>query len=272
MRRAAPVVVGLLMLVAGCKGSPLARTRPSAAPADGDPVWHYEGAEGPEHWGDLSPAFATCQAGRQQSPIDIQNAVKGEYVPKLELEFPAASLRIAHHEHVADGINNGHTIQINYPDSDTLNLGDDPYELVQYHFHHPSEHAIDGRRFPMEMHLVHRDRAGDLAVVGVLINEGAHNAAFDPIWANLPKAKGVETHHEHVHVDVDALLPKSRTSYRYEGSLTTPPCKEGVKWFVLTDPIELDANQIHTFEALIEHNSRPVQPMHGRLVVSDVVH
>ena len=150
-------------------------------------------------------------------------------------------------------------------------MGDVSYQLVQYHFHNPSEHTLAGRRFPMEMHLVHRSSSGQLAVVGVLIEEGWRNLAIEPVWANLPRAKGVETHYEHVKVDVDALLPAVRTSYRYDGSLTTPPCTEGVKWIVLTMPIELSAEQINTFTRVMHDNARPVQPLNGRAVIADMV-
>lgn len=246
-------------------------TRQATTPAAADLVWHYEGAEGPEHWGQLSPRFAACRDGHAQSPIDVPVPVAAGVTPTLAMQFPHATLTIAHHEHVADGVNDGHTIQVTYDDGDTLTLGDRSYELVQYHFHHPSEHTLAGRRFPMEMHMVHRSATGALAVVGVLIAEGRHNDAVEPIWANLPRAQGVAVHYEHVRVDVDALLPTVRTSVRYEGSLTTPPCTEGVPWILLTTPIELDAAQLRTFTAIIHDNSRPVQPRHGRAVVRDEV-
>src|SRR4029453_8166505 len=178
-------------------------------------------------------------------------------------------LRIIHHDHVADAVNTGHTIQVNNSDGDTLTVGDRAYQLVQYHFHAPSEHTVNGKQFPMEMHLVHTNAEGQLAVIGVLIVEGVHNAAFNPIWANLPVTKDVTNHLEHVKVDVDALLPKARTTYRYEGSLTTPRCGEGVKWFVMTTPIALSKAQIGAFTALFHGNNRPVQPLNGRPVLTD---
>jgi carbonic anhydrase len=250
---------------------PRTSTRPSVAPASGDPEWHYEGPARPEQWGTLSPRFAACGAGGAQSPIDLAAPVATAPTEALGLRLPSAALRIAHHEHVADGINNGHTIQVNVDDGDTLYLGGAAYALVQYHFHHPSEHTLDGRRFPMEMHMVHRSKTGGLAVVGVLIAEGADNPAFAPVWANLPAAKGVETHYAHVQVDVDAMLPAVRTSFRYDGSLTTPPCAEGVQWVVLNVPIELSAAQIQAFTVLIGDNSRPLQPLNGRSVATDLV-
>ena len=145
------------------------------------------------------------------------------------------------------------------------------HQLVQYHFHAPSEHTVNGLQFPMEMHLVHTNAEGQLAVIGVLIIEGPHNAAFDPIWANLPATKDVEHHLEHIKVDVDALLPSASTAYRYEGSLTMPPCSEGVKWFVMTTPIALSQVQIAAFTTLFHGNNRPVQPLNGRPAVSDTV-
>jgi len=244
-------------------------TKPAVAPASTDPVWHYEGPEGPERWGTLSPKFSACGEGRAQSPIDLGEATPVTASPTLKLKFPPAALKIAHHEHVADGINNGHTIQINYAGGDTMTIADESFALVQYHFHHQSEHTVKGKHYPMEMHLVHKSASGKLAVVGVFIEEGAHNKAFDPIWSNLPSKKGVETHYEHVTVDVDALLPTNRASYRYDGSLTTPPCSEGVKWVVMTTPIQLSAEQIRAFSTIIHDNNRPPQPLNGRRVAAE---
>jgi carbonic anhydrase len=249
--------------------APQPSTRPSAPPA-GAPSWHYEGNEGPANWGKLSPAFAACGEGRNQSPIDISKPASGK-TAAVRLAFAPAELRVVHHEHLADGINNGHTIQVNYAGADTLRLGDDAYQLVQYHFHAPSEHTVEGTHFPMEMHMVHKASDGRLAVVGVLIRDGAHNKAFDPVWSNLPAQKGVETHYPAVTVDVDALLPKVRNTYRYDGSLTTPPCSEGVKWLVMTTPIELSTAQIGAFTRLVSGNNRPVQALNGRAVVADTV-
>lgn len=234
------------------------------------PEWHYEGPEGPQAWGHLDSAWRVCGAGKAQSPIDLssRNAVP---LPALRTAFGPAELRIVHHEHVADAINNGHTIQINYSDGDTLRVGDKGFLLRQYHFHAPSEHTLDGRHFPMEMHLVHQSEEGGLAVVGVFIAEGTHNAAFDPIWEHLPDHRGVERHHPSVRVDVNELLPASHRSYRYEGSLTTPPCSEGVHWIMLAEPIEMSAVQIGDFASLLGHNNRPIQPLAGRVVVADTV-
>jgi len=272
-------IVALPLALSACRNAPAERagaatpaaapttTKAAVAPAHGDPVWHYEGPEGPEHWGELSPTFATCSEGHSQSPVDIDNPATATETLQVKTNLLPGTLRIAHHEHIADGINNGHTIQITYAGADDLTIGRDTYGLVQYHFHHRSEHTVHGKHYPMEMHLVHKGNGGKLAVVAVFIEEGAHNKAFDPIWNNLPKQRGVETHYPSVHVDVDKLLPRNRTSYRYDGSLTTPPCSEGVRWIVLKTPIQLSKAQIRAFTAIIHDNSRPTQPLYGRPVL-----
>lgn len=183
-----------------------------------------------------------------------------------------AELKIVRNEYITDAINNGHTIQVNHNGSDTLSIGDKQYVLLQFHFHHPSEHMVNGKRFPMEMHMVHRSGNGELAVVGVLIKEGTrHNGAFGGVWANLPKSKGNEIHIENVKVDVTQLLPSLRTTYRYDGSLTTPPCAEGVKWIVFANPIEMSSAQIGRFAEMIEPNSRPTQQLNDRIVATDML-
>ena len=249
--------------------TPRAKTR-SVAPAHADSHWDYGSQEGPAFWGKLSPRFSACGDGQSQSPIDIDRTVKAD-LPSLKAQFKPAQLKIVHHEHMADVINTGHSIQVNYSEGDTLQIGDAQFELLQYHFHSPSEHTVSGKRFPMEMHLVHQSADNKLAVVGVLIEEGDQNAAFDPVWANLPKHKSVETHLEHMTVNVDDLLPKNRSTYRYDGSLTTPPCSEGVRWMLFTTPIQLSAKQIGVFRDILKSNNRPVQRLNGRTVATDRV-
>jgi carbonic anhydrase len=239
------------------------------APAEAEPLWDYE-EKGPATWGQLAPEFALCGSGKSQSPIDIR-VVQGSDEPQINTDYRPASLRIVHTAHTADVVNTGHSIQVNYTEGDTLTIGEDSYVLVQYHFHSPSEHTVKGRHFPMEMHMVHRSAEGKLAVLGVLIDEGQENEAFEPVWANLPEKKGVETHLENVRVDVNKLLPRDRASYRYEGSLTTPPCSEGVKWVVMKQPLLLSARQVQAFRTILRGNNRPVQPLNGRAVYADKV-
>lgn len=262
----------LTSLSAGVAGLALAcrQETKTITTAPTTPHWSYEGEHGPADWGGLCPEFSTCGTGRSQSPIDITGATSAT-LPGVKTSYVPAELRIVHHEHVADVLNNGHTVQVNYPAGSTLVLGEESFALVQYHFHSPSEHTLEGQQFPMEMHLVHKSEQGKLAVLGVFIEEGAANPAFEPVWANLPKSKGAEVHLEHVTVDVDDLLPSERTTYRYEGSLTTPPCSEGVQWMVLGTPVALSAGQIGTFRALVAGNNRPIQPRNGRELVTDHV-
>jgi len=274
------VLAALFMLLqAACYGSkpaapvqeqakaPPAKTR-AAAPPVGDPVWGYEESDGPSKWGSLSSKWSVCGAGKMQSPIDIEKTAKID-LPELRAEFKPATLMIIHHEHMADVINTGHSIQVNYTEGDTLKVGGEEFQLLQYHFHSPSEHTVGGKHFPIEMHMVHKSANGKLAVVGVFIEEGKHNSAFDPVWSNLPSSKSVQHHLEHVTVDVNQLLPTRKTTYRYDGSLTTPPCSEGVKWIVMTDPVQISAQQINAFRNVMKDNNRPVQPLNARRVVTD---
>jgi carbonic anhydrase len=257
--------------LASCGGPVQEAPHSAEAPRSAEaPHWEYEGEHGTEHWGELSPDFALCGTGRSQSPIDIVASAAGS-LPPLAAGYAPAALHIAHQEHVADEINTGHSIQVNYPGADALSVGDESFTLVHYHFHSPSEHTLNGRPFPMEMHLVHKSAQGELAVIGVLIEEGTANAAFDPVWANLPDEKGETLHLEHVRVDVDQLLPRVRTTYRYEGSLTAPPCTEGVKWFVMTTPLEMSAEQIAQFRSILHGNNRPPQPLNGRVIATDAL-
>ncbi len=243
----------------------------SPAEHGGGPVhWGYGEDDGPANWAALSPDYATCTSGREQSPIDIAAMTTGDQV-RLGRTYQAATLKIIRQEHVSDVIDNGHTIQINYDEGSYLQLGEASYELKQYHFHAPSEHTIKGRHFPMEMHLVHQSAAGDLAVLGVLIDQGSHNPAFEPVWANLPDEAGEEVHIEHLAVNVDDLLPANHNTYRYRGSLTTPPCSEGVSWFVAVEPIALSADQIAAFTSIFQGNNRPIQALYDRAIFVDRV-
>ncbi len=229
--------------------------------ADEHAHWSYHGSDGPTVWGTLSPEYAECGRGTRQSPIDLPVAV-GVEAPS---EAPAA-LRAAHHEHVIDVINDGHTVKVVYDDGDDLMLGDKTYSLVQYHFHAPSEHTVGGAHFPLELHLVHRAQDGALAVLAVLLEKGPHNDNFDPVLTHLPQVTGGAEHVEHVAIDVDQMLPHTRSVFSYTGSLTTPPCTEGVRWLVMRVPVSLDAGQINRLADLLHDNARPVQPLGERRV------
>ena len=222
------------------------------------PHWGYEGEHGPEHWGSLDPGFAVCSNGREQSPIDLTGAEAGA-LSEIVFEYAPSPISI---------LNNGHTIQVDYQPGSGIVLDGARYGLVQFHFHHRSEHTVDGADFPLEMHLVHADAGGALAVVGVFLDEGAANEALAPVWRGLPAEAGPARFIEGT-VDANALLPERRTTWRYPGSLTTPPCSEGVSWLVMTEPVTASREQIEAFSALFPVNNRPVQPLNGRRLVTD---
>jgi carbonic anhydrase len=218
--------------------------------------WSYQGSTGPQHWGDLEPEYSACKAGTHQSPIDIRNPERAD-LPNLSFDYHPVPLKL---------INNGHTIQVDYAPGSFLTVDQQKYQLVQFHFHHPSEEHIAGQSYDMVAHLVHKDPAGHLAVVAVLLKEGKANPLIQTLWNHLPKQVGHETTVSHVQVNAADLLPEHRGYYAYEGSLTTPPCTEGVRWLVLSDPEEISASELHTFSAIYPHNARPTQAVNGRMV------
>nr|WP_249122832.1 MULTISPECIES: carbonic anhydrase family protein [unclassified Bradyrhizobium] len=243
----------ILKAFAGLALCPLCATAGRAA--DG-PHWSYEGAEGPGHWGDLDAASKVCGVGGQQSPIDIRSSVRAE-LPPLVIDWKGGVDTI---------VNNGHTIQVNAAGGSTLRVADATYQLLQFHFHRPSEHLIDGKSYPMEVHFVHRDASGALAVVGVLMATGAANAAFAAVTAAMPQAAGPAVKAPAA-IDAAALLPAARSYYRYPGSLTTPPCAETVEWLLLTTPVEVAEADVASFAKLYAMNARPAQKVNRRDVL-----
>ncbi|PDT49631.1 carbonate dehydratase [Sinorhizobium fredii] len=217
--------------------------------------WSYEGEEGPEHWGSLSKENGACSAGSQQSPIDITGAIKAD-IPDLATDWKSGGTIL----------NNGHTIQVKAAGG-TLKRGDKTYELVQYHFHAPSEHLVDGKNFPMEVHFVHKHaETGALGVLGVFIVPGKTNATFASLAEKFPRKGGQEVALDAV--DPKGLLPSSLKYWAYEGSLTTPPCSEIVDWMVAMEPIEVDPADIKKFTALYSINARPAVAGNRRYVLS----
>ena len=222
--------------------------------------WGYGVEHGPAVWGQLSPEYALCAVGMHQSPIDLVNPTSAA-LPAIAFNYQPTALRIQ---------NNGHTVVVASSKENWIEVDSTRYELLQFHFHAPSEHTVAGQSFAMEMHLVHQDKDGALAVIGVLMERGKAHAAFNSLWAHLPNTPGAVQQIEQVAVDAGALLPSARAYYRYDGSLTTPPCSEGVQWFVLTTPIELSQAQLAAFAAIVHGNNRPVQPLNGRQLLVDV--
>jgi carbonic anhydrase len=216
--------------------------------------WSYTGEDSPANWGKLDAAYATCSVGKRQSPINITKA-KATDLPALQFHYSAVPLNI---------IDNGHTIQVNYPAGSTLKVGDKTYTLKQFHFHHPSEEQINGKGYDMVAHLVHADDEGHLAVVAVLLKSGVSNAFLASIWRNFPAEKEKSIENASVSVNAADLLPSDYGYYTYLGSLTTPPCSEGVTWYVLKTPVQLSSEQVEAFAKVYPMNARPIQPLNGR--------
>ncbi len=221
------------------------------------PHWGYTGHNTPDTWGKLSPKFRECGVGMNQSPIDIKDSLHVG-LPPLTLEFKSASKNI---------INNGHTVQVNMESGSTFQIDGKTFELKQFHFHTPSENHINGKAFPMEAHFVTKDKEGDLAVVALMFEEGAKNSALEEAWKAMPTKEG-ETNPLALKEIAQKLLPEDKHYYRFNGSLTTPPCSEGVRWFVLKTPVTASKEQIEKFHHTMHHdNNRPVQPLNAREVI-----
>lgn len=219
--------------------------------------WGYQGEGAPEHWGELAPEFAACSLGKNQSPVDISGAVKAQ-VPKLAFNYRSMA---------TDVVNNGHTVQTNFAPGSTLKLGEREYQLLQVHFHVPSENAIKGKLFAMEGHLVHKDKDGRLAVVAVMFKPGSQQSGVNKIWQQMPGEAGAPRPFEGK-LQASELLPGNHAYYYFSGSLTTPPCSEGVAWIVLKTPMQVSKEQLEAFSHLMHHpNNRPLQPLNARVVI-----
>ena len=218
--------------------------------------WSYEGHGGPAEWGRLKKDYAACAAGSRQSPIDIRDGV-GLDLPPIRFDYKPVPLRI---------VDNGHTVQVNVAPGSSISLMGRDYALVQFHFHKPSEERVNGRQYDMVAHLVHKDEIGRLAVVAVLLETGKDHPLIQTLWTYLPLEKNVEAAPPGVSIDLRELLPKSLGYFTYMGSLTTPPCSEGVLWLVLKAPVEVSQEQIAIFARLYRMNARPMQQANGRLI------
>ena len=221
------------------------------------PHWTYDGAEGPAYWGALTEDFGLCSTGQEQSPVNLTRAVRAEAEAVQLFWNASADWSVS---------NNGHTIQAGTKNGGMMTVDGTDFELVQFHFHTPSEHAIDGQRSPMEVHFVHKSSSGALAVVGVMIEGGGTNGLLDAIMAAAPAVEG----EAEVGVrDPGDLLPAQTEFYRYQGSLTTPPCSETVLWTVMKEPVQVSDRQIQAFQQIFAMNARPLQDVHRRFVLAN---
>ena len=218
--------------------------------------WSYSGGTGPLHWAELSPEHQAC-AGSNQSPVDLNHFVEADLAP----------IRFSYDQSATEVVNNGHTVQVKSAGDSKIILDGRAYRLWQFHFHAPSEHHINGVSFPMEMHLVHVAADGDLAVVGVMFTVGADNAVLAEVWDNVSRRVDEKKVFDSPLAPAD-LLPKDRDYYRLNGSLTTPPCTEGVIWLVMKQPAAASQEQITALAEMLDSpNNRPVQPLNARVVL-----
>jgi len=218
--------------------------------------WTYSGKEGPAHWGDLSKDYHACKAGKSQSPISISKTSKVK-APVLKFNYKATPLNV---------VNNGHTLQVNYKPGSTLTIGKDTYKLLQFHFHTPSEHKRYGKNRPMEVHFVHINDKKELAVVGIFMRLGRANKLFAQILKNAPKAKGTNDVKDAMVNGKGLHSSAMKTYFNYSGSLTTPPCSEGVRWFVMKNSVRVSKAQVAAFKKFFKMNARSVQALNGRKI------
>lgn len=222
--------------------------------------WSYNGDTGPEHWGKLDNANLACANGSEQSPvnIDFSQVTESKKLEGIQIQYEPTTFSL---------VNNGHTVQANVEtDNNSIIIEGNEYKLDQFHFHTPSEHQFNGQNYDMELHLVHEDADGKLAVLGLLIKEGSENESLAPIWDVLPKEETEKDIPVKEPLDLQALLPQDQTSFHYNGSLTTPPCTEEVKWIIFEQPIELSKIQIQEFQEIFSDNHRPVQPLNNEIL------
>ena len=229
-----------------------------SASHDSDAQWSYEGENGPQAWGKLKPAFIVCATGKRQSPINIEES--------MTLQGPAEPLQFNYTASSGTVVNNGHTIQVDMSGDNTLTVRGSVYKLVQFHFHTPSEEQVNFRRSAMVAHLEHRNNEGQLAIGAVLLDPGVTNTMIDKVWTYMPLDLSDRVRMPAGLIDMNELLPKDQRYYQFIGSMTTPPCTEGVLWMVMKQPTQLSAAQIRLFQQLFPNNARPVQPTNGRAV------
>ncbi|HHL35460.1 MAG TPA: carbonic anhydrase family protein [Desulfobulbaceae bacterium] len=222
-----------------------------------DVHWSYTGEVAPAHWSELDPAYEMCAKGMNQSPINLTGFVEADLAP-ITFHYTGLATEV---------VNNGHTIQANYTAGSTIEVAGKIFQLKQFHFHSPSENTINGESFPLEAHFVHVAEDGSLAVVGVLFQIGEENEALARLWKQMPRKAGEKTAMAS-QVRAQDLMPEDRDYYRYNGSLTTPPCTEGVLWLVMKQPLTISKAQVDEFIHVMHHyNNRPVQPVHARPVL-----
>ncbi|MEE9465170.1 MAG: carbonic anhydrase family protein [Candidatus Neomarinimicrobiota bacterium] len=224
------------------------------------PHWSYLGETGPANWGLLSEAYLPCSEGLNQSPIELTGAVIAA-LPPVRFNYLPSELDI---------LDNGHTIQVDYQPGSYISVGEQDYDLVQFHFHSPSEHTVDGLPYDMVAHLVHRSADGELLAVAILMEASGESPLVQTIWDYLPAAEGLRSNPAGVTINVMDFIPQMASYFSYTGSLTTPPCSEGVRWIVLQTAVLVSVAQVEQFNSLYPRSTRPLQPLNGRVILKGV--
>ena len=224
--------------------------------AHGAPHWSYSGETGADKWASLDKSFETCGVGQRQSPIDIRRTVLAD-LPPIQFAYKPVPLSI---------VNNGHSIRVDTPGAGEITVDGETYELQQFHFHKPSEEKLNGKTYDMVVHLVHQSKAGKLAVVAVTMEAGKEQSLIRTLWTHLPLEQNKPVTRVDVKINPSLLIPAKRTYYTFLGSLTTPPCTEGVLWLVLKSPMQVSKEQLAGFGTLYKNNVRPVQGVNNRLI------
>jgi carbonic anhydrase len=258
-RRFVPLLLIVPLLVVGCRSETeqAADTEPPATTAaqeaamtdeEAPAEWGYTGDAAPQNWATLDEAYAAC-AGTQQSPVDLAANDEAQEVA-IQLDYTAAEGRL---------LDTGHGVQVNV-EGGTMTIDGKAFALKQFHFHTPSEHTLDGQSYPAEAHLVHVAEDGELAVLGLFYEEGPASTVLAPVWEDLPDLGDADP----TSINVADMLPSAQVAYTYTGSLTTPPCSEGVRWHVMEQPLTMSAEQLRALTAIHDDNNRPVQPLNER--------
>jgi carbonic anhydrase len=251
-KQAPPVPSGAGHVAASAKTANTAKKAPRPC-IDHHRAWNYTKEDGPQHWHELSPDYAMCKKGHRQSPIDIEPDAM-EMVDNLGVVYRPSHLDI---------VDNGHTVEVLYEKGSWAEFKGEQYELIQFHFHSPSEHTVKQKHAAMELHLVHRSPKNHLLVVGFLIRQGEENKALKEVWSHFP-AKRDKHYRSSEKVNAKLFFGERNRFYHYSGSLTTPPCSEQVRWFVAERPLTLSKAQIDHFYAHYRFNARPTQPLFQR--------
>ncbi len=249
------------LLAAGCQRAATASDGPAPASVasqqkDREPAWSYHGERGPQVWADLDPAWEVARTGREQSPVNIAGTVSAT-LQAVPFSYATSPVRL---------VNTGQMLEVHCDPGSSIRLDGIRYQLEKLAFHAPSEHTVGGRQAPMEMQLVHRDDRGDVAIIAIFIEQGSAHETIDAMWQRLSPAAGPPVAIDEV--QLERLLPRSRRYYRYRGSLTHPPCTEGVTWLVMQEPIRISEQQLDRFRSIHDRTSRPVQPLHDRQILA----